>query len=263
MIVEGERVAGVLLGLAAGDSIGGPAQMAVRLAESLSDNQYFNVDDIGSRYLAWWREGAFDTGPTTAAVLRLVASGRTFQEAAWQVDAETRGLTAGCNPAHRATPLAMLFVLSDEELANSAKVEAALTHRHPLAGDVSAAAVILCRALIRGYSWAEAIKMSKVGRQEETQAALGGQSLTSLKRDGFAPHVLAAAVYFVANNPDFDTMLHQALEFAGPPNYCPVLAGSLGGARWGASSIHSDWLRGNDLTPRVQKVADNLAGTWY
>ena len=60
------RVRGVLLGLAAGDRNGGPIRMAVRLAESLSERWRFDPDDILTRYLAWWRDGAFDTGPTTA-----------------------------------------------------------------------------------------------------------------------------------------------------------------------------------------------------
>jgi ADP-ribosylglycohydrolase len=58
-----DRCQGVLIGLAAGDKIGGPIRMAVRLAESLLDCNGFNSTDILNRYLDWWREGAFDTGP--------------------------------------------------------------------------------------------------------------------------------------------------------------------------------------------------------
>ncbi len=257
-----DRVAGVLWGLAAGDRIGGPTYMAVCLGESLIDCQSFNLDDISSRYLTWWRDGAFDTGPTTARVLELVSLGKTFYEASLQVDVEVSGLTAGCNPVHRATPLAMFALLADDDLPASVIVEASLTHKHSLAGDVSAAAVILCRALIQGHSWSVALDMAKVGRQEKTQAALEIQSLHSLKRDGFAPHVLAAASYFVTTSPDFDTMMNQALEFAGLSNYCPVLVGSLGGARWGASNIHHNWFRENDLLLRVQKVTESLADMW-
>ena len=236
--------------------------MAVRLAESFLEGQGFNLDDVSSRYLAWWRDGAFDTGPTTARVLELVSSGKSFYEASLQVNAEAGGLTAGCNPVHRATPLAMFALLADENLPASAMAEAGLTHRHSLAGDVSAAAITLCRALIQGHSWSVALNMAKAGRQEETQVALEMHSLPSLKRDGFAPHVLAAAIYFVTASPDFDTMLRQALEFAGLSNYCPVLAGSLGGARWGASSISRNWFRENDLVLRVQKVTERLTSMW-
>ena len=63
-----DRIRGALLGLAAGDRNGGPIRMAVRLAESLSDRRRFDPEDVLARYLAWWRDGAFDTGPTAATV---------------------------------------------------------------------------------------------------------------------------------------------------------------------------------------------------
>jgi ADP-ribosylglycohydrolase len=73
------------------------------------------------------------------------------------VDRERGGMTAGRNPAHRAAPLAMLASLPDPRLGAAARTEAALTHAHPLAGDVSAAVVILARALIRGTDWPTAV----------------------------------------------------------------------------------------------------------
>lgn len=256
-----DRVAGVILGLAAGDCIGGPARMAVRAAESLIERGGFDLHDIGMRYLTWWQDEGFDTGPTAARVFELVTTGQSFDEAATTVHRETGGLTAGCNPVHRTVPLAMANTIADSALARCAKEEAALTHVHPLAGDVAAAAVVLCRALIRGTDWATALEQAQRGRDPTTQAALVVQS-GPLQPDGFAPHVLAAAIYFAVTSPDFDTMLQRALAFAGPSNYCPVLAGSLGGARWGASHIDSAWLRDDALTKRVQQAAERLAGMW-
>jgi ADP-ribosylglycohydrolase len=76
-----EKAAGTLLGLAAGDRIGGPIRMALRVAESLIDRRGFDAADVAARYLAWWREGAFDTGPTGGRVLALAASGLSFDQA--------------------------------------------------------------------------------------------------------------------------------------------------------------------------------------
>ncbi len=100
-----DRCRGVLLGLAAGDRIGGPTRRAVRLAESLLDCGRFNSSDILERYLAWWQEGAFDTGPASGRALELMASGAPLQDAPAQVHKELGGKTAGCNPAHRSAPL--------------------------------------------------------------------------------------------------------------------------------------------------------------
>src|SRR6516162_618561 len=93
-----DRVRGILLGLAAGDRNGGPIRMAVRLAESLAERRRFDPEAILARYLKWWRDGAFDTGPTTAAVLSLIGGGMDAAEAVERVHHQVGGLTAGCNP---------------------------------------------------------------------------------------------------------------------------------------------------------------------
>ena len=46
-----DRCRGVLVGLAAGDRIGGPVRMAVRLAESLTARNGFAPPDVLDRYL--------------------------------------------------------------------------------------------------------------------------------------------------------------------------------------------------------------------
>jgi ADP-ribosyl-[dinitrogen reductase] hydrolase len=257
------RVKGILFGLAAGDKIGGPLRMALQTAESLVQCNGFDVDNVAGRYLAWWKQEGFDTGPTADKVFQRVSSGRSFDEAARQVHEEKKGYTAGCNPAHRAAPLAMCANLTDDDLANAATADSVLTHYHPLAGDVSAAVVSLCRALVCGREWSKALEMARQGRLPQTRAALTDSSESNLNTGGFAPDVLAAAVHFVGANSQFSAALRGALNFAGPANYCPVLAGSIGGARWGASSVDDDLISQNKgLMLRVMESAEILAAGW-
>lgn len=89
-----DRCRGVLVGLAAGDRNGGPVRMAVRLAESLGGAGRFDPADALARYLAWWRDGAFDTGPVAARALGLVAAGVPTGEAVARVHREFGGLAA-------------------------------------------------------------------------------------------------------------------------------------------------------------------------
>lgn len=256
------RARGVLLGLAAGDRIGGPVRMALHVAESLLTCQRLDLADIGRRYLAWWQDDAFDTGPTVASVLTLVAEGKTFEEAARQVDESVDGRTAGCNPAHRCAPLAMCVRIADAGLADAAMAEARLTHRHPLAGDAAAALASLCRALIRGRPWPQALELAAAGRLPPTREALASADRPP-SRTGFAPDALHAAVHFVAISDSFPQALQRAIEFAGPANYSPVLAGSIGGARWGSRAIPETLLAHHGrLIPRIHAVATALAAGW-
>jgi ADP-ribosylglycohydrolase len=155
-------------------------------------------------------------------------------------------MTAGCNPAHRSPPLAMARFLPAEQLADLARLDALLTHRHPVAGDVAAGTVVLCSRLICGERWEE--------------VALADDR--PLSNGGYALDVFRAAVHFVGSHDNFADALTESIRFAGPANYCPVLVGALGGARWGASSIPVAHLTHCDILDRVSAVADAFADWW-
>jgi ADP-ribosylglycohydrolase len=256
------RVEGTLVGLAAGDRIGGPTGMALQLAASMLEQGGFDRADIRARYLTWWKDGGFDTGTTAARVFSLAAGGNSIEEAAALVDWERGGKTAGCNPAHRIAPLAMCSSIPDSDLAGYAGAEAALTHRHPLAGDVAAAVAVLTRNLIRGLPWPEAIESAASGRRTETRTALLERSPSELSTDGFAPHVLAAACQFVDVAGDFASALEASLRFAGAANFSPVLVGAIGGARWGIEAIPSGPPTDPGTTREVRTVAGRLGAAW-
>jgi hypothetical protein len=74
--------------------------------------------------------------------------------------------------------------------------------------------------------------------------------------------VLQAAVHFVTTNVSFDTALDATLRFAGPANYCPVLVGAIGGARWGGRAIDDSRLQHCRDRRRVEAVAKALAAEW-
>jgi ADP-ribosylglycohydrolase len=257
------RVAGVLFGLAAGDRNGEPTEMAVRLAESLSERGAFDASDVLERYVAWWRAGAQDTGEVAARVLEKLTWGIPVAQAVQQADQELKGHTAGCNPAHRTVPLAMASFLPDDALVAAAQEEALLTHAHPLAGDVAAAVAVLCRALIRGYGWGAALQLATKGRMPATVAALRpAKTLAELSRGGFAPDVLKAAVQFLTLNLSFGDALDASLRFAGPANYCPVLVGAIGGARWGAKAVGIKRMDHCADIDRLKRTAGALAKAW-
>lgn len=255
-----DRVAGVLAGLAAGDRNGGPIQMALRLAESLAAMGSFVRADVGDRYLSWWRNGAFDTGPVTGRVLGLVAEGSTFDEAAVHVDLEMCGQTSGCNPAHRCAPLAMAPFLDDTELERAALSEASLTHAHPLAGDAAAAVAMLCGALIRGEEWENALERAGKGRLAEVRRALA--AIAPAGRGGYSPVALGSAIFFIGTSSSLSDALSRSIAYAGPANYCPVLVGSIGGARWGKRAIPETLLPPSELCKRIEAAGSGLIGLW-
>src|SRR5438445_3884347 len=98
---QADRCRGALIGLAAGDRNGGPTRMSLQLAASLLGQQAFDPADVLSRYVSWWQACGVDSGPVSAAVLERVSRGTAPAAAVESVDRELKGMTAGCNPAHR------------------------------------------------------------------------------------------------------------------------------------------------------------------
>jgi ADP-ribosylglycohydrolase len=243
-----------------GDRNGGPIQMALELTSSLRRLGGFSPDDVRIRYLEWFQREGTDTGPVSGRVFELISGGVQPDNAVAQVHREFGGLTAGCNPAHRAAPLAMCSFIADPDLPAMAVQEARLTHEHELAGDVSAAVVVLCRALIRGAAWREALELAAAARQAATQAAMSLAVGPTPKSGGFAPDVLRAAIFFVNRNSSLEAALSEALRFAGSANYCPVLVGSIAGARWGPSE--TDGYPRRDILRRALEVSEELGAHW-
>jgi ADP-ribosylglycohydrolase len=219
----------VILGLNAGDTIGGPTAIAAVLAKSVIDTGYYDPQRTADRYLKWWRAEGFDTGPVFALVMSARVEGVTTEEAVLHAHETLGGQSAGCNPAHRAPALAVTLDGDIFGLVEAVKADAALTHYDPLAGDVAAAVAVLCRVLMDGASWEEAKAVAADGRLPETVAAITGDGDALPSVGGYAPEVLAAAVYFLDKYP-VGVALAAAKSFAGGANYCPVLLGAIGGA---------------------------------
>ena len=111
--------------------------------------------------------------------------------------------------------------------------------------------------------WAPALSAAALGRTPETVRALDTGEPAELARGGFAPVALRAAVWFVDQADGFAAALERANEFAGPANYCPVLVGSIGGARWGWTQVEPRlWAHQGKLVPRLTELALALAGGW-
>lgn len=261
-LTRSDRIQGAVLGLLAGDKIGGPSRMALELAEGLIESGRYDAIDTVGRYKAWYEKEGFDTGQIAGMVLRRMNT-MSNESAVMDVDDYVGGLTAGCNPVHRALPLALVRFVDDSALTEIANSEARLTHRHPMAGAVSGAYLKILRELING-SIENVLDIALETSPVDFRQCLEDQWCNPPSRGGYAPDVLCAALHFTNTAVSFDEALESAVGFAGPTNFCPVLVGAIAGARFGyqsinprntshCSSIHLD---------RALALGKQLASTW-
>ncbi len=207
----------ILNGYKAGDKNGGPTELAKILFASLITCNGYNHNDIVKRYYDWWKNGAFDTGPTFAMVFQKVSEGMSIEQASIYVNKILACETAGCGPVHRISPLASIMQIPTDKLVSYARQEALITHYHPDAGNCSGVMVLLCRHLIQGYSWEESKDL--VSKNNETKSTWKKIKNANLSNGGYVLDVMHSALYFLERKDS----LNKSLKFAGSANYCPII----------------------------------------
>ena len=200
-----------------GDQIGGPYALAKILSKSLEFNNGFEENDLRNRYLNWWRGDAFDTGPTYASVFNKVNRGMEPKLVVKKVHEDFGFNTAGCGPAHRATPLAGFINITTDKLVSLARQEAKITHYDDDAGNGSAIVILLCRYLIEGESWEKA--KSLVSLHPDLHKSWEKVKNAKLSPDGYIFNVIHSTIYFIDQNKS----LSDSIQFSGKANYSAIL----------------------------------------
>ena len=207
----------IIAGIKMGDQIGGPSRLAKILADSLIVNNELNINHLRSRYLHWWKGDAFDTGPTFASVFTKIEKGIEPSLAVDKVHQEFGFSTAGCGPAHRATPLAGMFNIPTNQLISIARKEAKITHFDNDAGNGSAIVIMLCRYILEGKSFNHAENL--ISNDKDLKDSWIKLQNAKLKPDGYIYNVIFSAFHFIKKN----KTLEDTFQFAGKANYCPII----------------------------------------
>ncbi len=207
----------ILEGVKKGDQIGGPYELSKILANSLQANNGFNKDDLTKRYLEWWKEDAFDTGPTYASVFTNILKGYDHEKAVLKTHQDFDENTAGCGPAHRCMPLAGFIKIPAEELIGLARKEAKITHYHQDAGNGSAIVVLLCRYLLEGNNINNAC--DKIAKNKKLKNIWKKVENAKLSPDGYVYNVIHSALYFIKNK----STLEESIKFSGKANYSSII----------------------------------------
>jgi ADP-ribosylglycohydrolase len=97
---------------------------------------------------------------------------------------------------------------------------------------VSAAIVVLCRALLDGMTFKNAKTLAARDRLPETREALLNPDVRPLSASGYSPEALRAAIHFIDRSACASEAIQEASLFAGDGNYCPVLVGAISGVKW-------------------------------
>lgn len=274
-----DRVAGVIVGLAAGDALGagyefgppqleivpmkggGPfgwapgewtddTQMAICIAEEAATGA-LDAAAVGDRFIAWERE-ARDVGIQTRAVVGGASSGASLRGRAERHFAANPRGAAGNGSLMRTAPVALARLGDRDAIAAAAMELSLLTHGDPLAGD---ACVLWCLAIDAAVATGVIPDLGEglphiAGERRDRWAGIIGQAGTeppgAFIPNGFVVTALQAAWASIVQTPDrgpahLEEALIAAVRIGGDTDTVAAIAGGLLGAAHGASAVPAAW----------------------
>jgi ADP-ribosyl-[dinitrogen reductase] hydrolase len=298
-IVLRDRYRGALLGLAAGEALGAPAEfltaeqvvekygvitemvgggvydvspgevtdateMMLCLAESLADNRRFEPEDIIARYGAWLEGQPRHVRLTVRAALISYRSGTHWDVASRRAFEILGGPTAGNGSLIRCAPIGLLYSGDAAQRHEMSLRESTLTHFDRLAGWSCAAFNDLLTAALAGELAQEvpAIAHTFDNEDKRVSAVLHDTPVAEVEEivsSSFVLDTLQTALWTVLHAADFEHAVTIAANMGNDATAAGATTGALAGAVYGESGIPARWLDQLTVRDRISAVADRLA----
>lgn len=277
---------GAFIGLAIGDAMGAPLEglpprsivvtemlgggihntipgqytddtlQASALAETLIHCGGLDADDFVERLIQVYRANPEFFGPTSGAVLDLIAAGEKPEIATARAH-EMRGGSRSNGSVMRGVPLGIFYPPREVRVASLAASR--VTHFDPAAGEASA--VInrmvsgICRGEERGIAFAAALDECQ---DAELQAMLADYRAYPLDPSLDAVLCTHCAVRIFLEATTFREAIIRAINLGGDADTVGAVTGGLAGACWGLPGIPESWLVAlqdrEELIDRAQRL---------
>ena len=297
-IQEKDRFLGVLLGAAAGESLGAPHEfkrasdvgtqrelvaggpwalgeptddiaLTLALLRSLSARRRFDLDDVAQNYLKWFQSKPKDIGNLTRSALENLRAGEPPTQSgvlAWE-DSERKA--AGNGSVMCCAPIGLLHVKSLEGLAEDAAAASRITHYDPRCVGGCIAVVTAIALLVRGDQDGE----EAISRAAAAGGAVCDDVLWVIERgvskqpaeltvdgpdQGFVLHALELGFSALASAKSLEEGLIAVVSRGGDTDTNACIAGALLGAKFGKSQVPDRWASKLKAAPELLALSEQL-----
>jgi ADP-ribosyl-[dinitrogen reductase] hydrolase len=294
-----ERFRGTLLGVAAGDALGAPAEfltpeqvaerwgvlsemvgggvhdvapgettdatgMMLCLAESLAESGSFVPQDVGARYLAWFQSNPKDVALTVRAVMLGIKAGTSLDLAARRAYEILGSPTSGNASMMRCAPVALLYWRDADTRRDISLRESELTHFDRLAGWACVAFNDLIAAALQGSLRNELLAVAADVEDEDSRVSATLREAAVAEPEEIhsstaVVETLRAAVWCVLQAKSFEEAAVLAVNLGNDSDTTGAVTGALAGALFSERGIPSRWLQKLADRERLLSVADRLA----
>jgi len=294
-----DRFRGVLLGLAAGDALGAPAEflsaeqiverygvitemigggchevepgettdatdMMLCLAESLIEVGDFDPQDVMERYRAWFESAPRDVSLTVRTVMLSYRAGTPWDLASRRAFEILGQPVAGNGSLMRCAPIALRFADDPDERRLVSQRESTLTHFDRLAGWACEAFNDLLVAAMRDRLRDEIPRLAERLADEDSRvsAALFDALLAEpeeIESSAFVLDGLKAALWAVTRTGSLEEALCLIVNKGNDADTVGAITGALAGAVYGEAGVPPRWRAALRDADRVVAAADRLA----
>jgi ADP-ribosylglycohydrolase len=228
--------------------------MAICIAEEAATG---TVDPlrVAGRFLDWYRSGPGDVGVQTASVLSHGENAAGVAASAAKYFMSHPDRSAGNGSLMRTAPLALASLGDDKLLVALAMSISALTHADPVAGEACALwCIAIDRAIREGRldgarDGIDLLPVERRGYWKERLEEVKVGPPSRFSHNTFVVSAFQAALAAVLHTPvpevepcrHLEDALHAAVRIGDDTDTVAAIAGSLLGARWGASAVPVLW----------------------
>lgn len=224
----------------------------------------FDLDDMGKRFLAWYREEmwtphgcVFDIGVTTAHALSRIATG---------VRAEVAGsaeqFSNGNGSLMRIIPVSLRFAHEPtKQLLDRVHWASAITHRHRRSQMACGFFALMVRALLEGRvvqdAFAQTVRDFRAFYEADASCAveleyfqlllagdLAERPGREIDSSGYVVHTLTASIWCLLTTGSYHECVLKAVNLGGDTDTTGCVAGGLAGVAYGVQSIPTEWISG-------------------
>ena len=294
-----ERFRGTLLGLAAGDALGAPAEfltpeqvaerwgvlsemvgggvhevaagettdatgMMLCLAESLAEHGSFVPQDVADRYLAWFQCNPKDISLTVRTVMLGIKAGTSLDLAARRAYEILGSPASGNASMMRCAPVGLRYWNDRDRRRDISLRESELTHFDRLAGWACVAFNELIAAALEDRLRQELLIVAADLEEEDSRisATLREAAVAEpeeIHSSTAVVETLRAAVWCALQARSFEEAVVLAVNLGNDSDTTGAVTGALAGALFGERGIPSRWLDALVDRPRLLTAADRLA----
>jgi ADP-ribosylglycohydrolase len=228
-------------------------ELSMMLGRSLLRAGAYDPEAALNAYLHWYRSNPFDMGNTTRSALSagVNKSGsdriRSVRQAARATESQSNGALM------RVAPMALWGFRKDLDLlADVARMDAELTHAHPVCVDANRVFVVTLALLLRGAppmeAYQQTIQWADSARAETAISSVLKNAAQSLPEDAYTQQgwvllSLHIAYYQLLHATDLAEGIRGAVRQGGDTDTNAAITGALIGAHFGANALPPQWAR--------------------